>query len=289
MPGMSNSISISISQPSSIAMSLGMPVSSSPSTFSLSAPSLPSVSSHTAYESISPLPPMTLPGSPADVLGGEALLSNAAAAMGSSNKASVAESSPPMVNVLPPATDQRNINLNNEFLDLQEMLSGDLNNMEWSSDAGFVGLDLGEASMHIGSSTAGSMGGGDSGMGSSLENTLSVPSTSHERSAKGSINGSEPDLTSLGLNDGDGDTDMTGMGMQIDVSDWLDVIMPSTGLTPLSTNAPVSFSADPVLTPKTQQEVLDLFNFEDSDFPTPSDTSTTLSWDKLTEPGTSTS
>ena len=277
----------SISQPNSVALSLGMPSSSSPSTFSLAVTSMPSMSSHTAYESISPLPPMTMPGSPADMLGGEALLNNTAAAV--SSKTSVAESSPPMVNVLPPVTDQRNINLNNEFLDLQEMLSGDLNNMEWSSDAGFVGLDLGEASMHIGSSTAGNMGGGDSGMGSSLENTLSVPSTSHERSAKGSINGSEPDLTTLGLNDGDGDTDMAGMGMQIDVSDWLDVIMPSTGLTPLSTNAPVSFSADPVLTPKTQQEVLDMFNFEDSDFPTPSDAGGTLSWDKLTEPGTSSS
>lgn len=277
----------SISQPNSVALSLGMPSSSSPSTFSLAVTSMPSMSSHTAYESISPLPPMTMPGSPADMLGGETLLNNTAAAV--SSKTSVAESSPPMVNVLPPVTDQRNINLNNEFLDLQEMLSGDLNNMEWSSDAGFVGLDLGEASMHIGSSTAGNMGGGDSGMGSSLENTLSVPSTSHERSAKGSINGSEPDLTTLGLNDGDGDTDMAGMGMQIDVSDWLDVIMPSTGLTPLSTNAPVSFSADPVLTPKTQQEVLDMFNFEDSDFPTPSDAGGTLSWDKLTEPGTSSS
>lgn len=286
MPGMTLGNN-SISQPNSVALSLGMPSSSSPSTFSLAVTSMPSMSSHTAYESISPLPPMTMPGSPADMLGGEALLNNTAAAV--SSKTSVAESSPPMVNVLPPVTDQRNINLNNEFLDLQEMLSGDLNNMEWSSDAGFVGLDLGEASMHIGSSTAGNMGGGDSGMGSSLENTLSVPSTSHERSAKGSINGSEPDLTTLGLNDGDGDTDMAGMGMQIDVSDWLDVIMPSTGLTPLSTNAPVSFSADPVLTPKTQQEVLDMFNFEDSDFPTPSDAGGTLSWDKLTEPGTSSS
>lgn len=288
MPGMSlgsSSSSSSVCPPSSVAMSLGMPLSSSPSPFSLPVTSLPSLASHAAYESISPLPPMTMPGSPAEMLGGESLLNNAAAAMGS--KTLVTESSPPMVNVLPPVPDQRNINLNNDLLDLQEMLSGDLNNMEWSSDAGFVGLDLGEASMHIGSSTAGSMGGGDSGMGSSLENTLSVPSTSQERSAKGSINGSEPDLTSLGLNDGD--TDMTGIGMQIDVSDWLDVIMPSTGLTPLSTNAPVSFSADPVLTPKTQQEVLDLFTFEDSDFPTPSYPSASLSWDKLTEHGTSSS
>jgi hypothetical protein len=47
--------------------------------------------------------------------------------------------------------------------------------------------------------------------------------------------------------------------MQMDVSDWLNVIMPSTGLTPLSANAPVAFPSDPILTPKTQQEVFDLF------------------------------
>ena len=247
------------------------------------------MSPHSAYESISPMPSATMPGSPADMLGGESLLTNAAVVM--SSNATAAENSPPAVNVLPPATSDQpsNISLQNELLDLQEMLSGDFHPMEWSSDTGFVGLDLGEASKHIRSGSTGSVGGGDSGMGSSLENTLSVPSTSQDRSSRGSVNGSEPDLTSLGLHDGDGDVDMAGMGMQIDVSDWLDVIMPSTGLTPLSSNAPVSFSTDPVLTPKTQQEVLDLFNFEDGDFPTPSDPNQGLSWDKVAEPGTSSS
>ena len=84
------------------------------------------------------------------------------------------------------------------------------------------------------------------------------------------------------LNDG---LDTNG-AMNIDVSDWLDVIMPSTGLTPLSSNAPVSFSSDPILTPK-PQEFLDLFNMEESDLYTPSDLGGTSTFDKALEAATS--
>ena len=276
-------MSTSVTQATSNSVTL----TSSPSPFSVPVSSLPSMSPHATYESISPLPPMTVAESPGAMLREENQVNSADTVPNFRTTATSVESPPPAVSMLPSATDQRNLSLNSELLDLQEMLSGELNTMEWNSDEGFVGLDLGEASKHIGSGSSSSVGGsGDSGMGSSLENTLTGPPASHDQ---GSVNGSEPDLTSLGLQDGDGDTDMTGMGMQMDVSDWLDVIMPNTGLTPLSTNAPVSFSADPVLTPKTQQEVLDLFNFDDGDsvFHPASDGSSGLSWDRLTEPGTS--
>ncbi len=85
----------------------------------------------------------------------------------------------------------------------------------------------------------------------------------------GSVHGSEPNLSSLGLTDNDL-SDAANMNM--DVSDWLDVMIPSTGLTPLSTNAPVSFTADPILTPK-PQDVLDLFNMDESDLYPSSDLS----------------
>ena len=93
---------------------------------------------------------------------------------------------------------------------------------------------------------------------------LGVPGTSSTAQGSGgtgSVHGSEPNLSSLGLGDNDlGDT----VNMNMDVSDWLDVMIPSTGLTPLSANAPVSFTADPMLTPK-PQDVLDLFNMDESD------------------------
>ena len=99
---------------------------------------------------------------------------------------------------------------------------------------------------------------------------LGVPGTSGVSTqggsaGTGSVHGSEPNLSTLGLTDNDlGDT----VNMNMDVSDWLDVMIPSTGLTPLSANAPVSFTADPILTPK-PQDVLDLFNMDESDlYPT---------------------
>ena len=152
-------------------------------------------------------------------------------------------------------------NDNSDLLDINEMLNRDLSSMDWAEDPTF--LDLTDTSCM---QTDQDMKPGP----------LIVPSSDNLNSP-----GSEPDLAALGINDPD------NTNMQMDVSDWLDVIMPSTGLTPLSANAPVSFPSDPILTPKTQQEVLDLFSFEDGDFGTPTDLQGGLNWEKLTESSTS--
>lgn len=132
--------------------------------------------------------------------------------------------------------------------------------MDWADDAQFS-LDLTDTStMQIDQDK----------MGTS-NNILSVPT---DENYKNNLHGSEPDLAALGINDTE--------NVNMDVSDWLDVIMPSTGLTPLSANAPVQFPSDPILTPKTQQEVLDLFSFEDGEFGTPTDIHTGINWEKLT-------
>jgi len=93
-----------------------------------------------------------------------------------------------------------------------------------------------------------------------------------------SIHGSEPNLNGIYLGDGD--------PMNIDVSDWLDVIMPSTGLTPLSANAPVHFPSDPLLTPK-PQDVLELFNMDETDLHTPTDMGAGMTFEKAMETVTS--
>lgn len=97
---------------------------------------------------------------------------------------------------------------------------------------------------------------------------LIIPNSTGSSRPGGSVHGSEPNLNSLEFNDNDITDEATAMNL--DVSDWLDVIMPSTGLTPLSANAPVSFPSDPILTPK-PQDVLDLFNMEESDLYTPTE------------------
>lgn len=276
----------SLSQDSPASLSLGIPLVSSNSFFSMPIVSLSyaSSSSHSNAGSILCQPTIytSAPSTASVNMSLESLQTNNVL----STKTS--DISLPVVAVLPPVSDQR-MSLNNDFFDLTEMLSGDLSAMEWSSDPGFVDLDLTEASMHLGSSALTSMtnsiiGGTIDSPSSSAEQMLAVPASIQ---GKGSGNCSEPDLASLGLHDGDADRE--GTGMQIDVSDWLDVIMPSTGLTPLSTNAPVSFSSDPILTPRTQQEVLDLFNFDETDFTTPSNPSSSFAWDRLTEPSTSSS
>ncbi|XP_050391898.1 myocardin-related transcription factor B isoform X1 [Patella vulgata] len=170
--------------------------------------------------------------------------------------------SPPPPTVSMPLTDT-----GNELLDLSEMLDA---GMDWTNESAFSGLDFFAANVVEQLNTP-----------NVNKSFLYVPPAS-EQKAGGSVHGSEPDLASLGLADPD-----AANNMQIDVSEWLDVIMPSTGLTPLTTNAPVSFSSDPILTPKTQQEVLELFNFDESDFNTSIDPSCGLNWEKLTEPGTS--
>ena len=92
-----------------------------------------------------------------------------------SSKTSIADSLP-VVNVMPPVSSDQRSTLNAELLDLTEMLSGDLNTMERSSDTGFVGLDLHEASMHLGSGgNMSGMGGGDAVFAPAIDQTLNVP------------------------------------------------------------------------------------------------------------------
>ena len=153
-----------------------------------------------------------------------------------------------------------------DLLDINDyMLGQDLNSMDWTSDQTFD-LDL--------TDTTGMTGDHDMKFEvTSPRSMLGVPGSDVLVSQ-----GSEPDIAALGLNDPDN-------ANQMDVSDWLDVIMPNStsGLTPLSSNAPVSFPSDPILTPKTQQEVLDLFSFEDNEFSNASELNCGLNWDKLTE------
>ncbi|OWF50311.1 hypothetical protein KP79_PYT06288 [Mizuhopecten yessoensis] len=172
---------------------------------------------------------------------------------------------PPLMvsNVMSPDTSTH------DLLDINDyMLNQDLNSMDWTSDQAFT-LDLNDTtSMQMQTDQEMKCDG--------VNDFLNVPLL--QGGNKGAPHGSEPDLTGLGLTDAD-----NCANVQMDVSDWLDVIMPSTGLTPLSANPPVSFPSDPILTPKTQQEVLELFNFDDTDFNTPTDLHSGINWEKLTE------
>ncbi|XP_033737751.1 myocardin-related transcription factor B-like isoform X2 [Pecten maximus] len=171
---------------------------------------------------------------------------------------------PPLMvaNVLSPDT--------HDLLDINDyMLNQDLNSMDWTSDQSFT-LDLNDtSSMNMQTDQEMKCDG--------VNDFLNVPLLQGGNN-KGAPHGSEPDLTGLGLTESD-----NCPNNQMDVSDWLDVIMPSTGLTPLSANPPTSFPSDPILTPKTQQEVLELFNFDDTDFNTPTDLHSGINWEKLTE------
>ena len=165
-----------------------------------------------------------------------------------------------------PSVSEHNTN-SVDFFDLNDVINSDLNSMDWTCDPAFNNLDL--------TDTSNMQTDGDVKFSLPMDNSfLNLPMIP---SPHKSNHGSEPDLANLGLSDMD-----TSNNMQIDVPDWLDVIMPSTGLTPLSANAPVSFPADPILTPRTQQEVLDLFNFDESELNTPSNLNSGTNWDKLT-------
>ncbi|XP_071129715.1 myocardin-related transcription factor B-like isoform X4 [Mytilus edulis] len=159
-------------------------------------------------------------------------------------------------------------NFNSDILDINEMLNQDLSSMDWTSDSPFTQLDLNE----------GTCLPSELDKNNQSEDFLHVPQGINGMK-QGTVHGSEPDIAALGINDLE---NSQNINMQMDVSDWLDVIMPSTGLTPLSANAPVAFPSDPILTPKTQQEVLDLFNFEDTDF-SQTDMQSGINWEKLTE------
>ncbi|KAL3876576.1 hypothetical protein ACJMK2_034410 [Sinanodonta woodiana] len=169
-----------------------------------------------------------------------------------------------------PASSPPPVETNTDFLDINDMLGQDLNSMDWTSDPAFSGLDITDTSCMTTDF--------DFKQHFINERSLLEFPTSQLSSSMKSFYGSEPDLTALGLSD-------TGenSNMQIDVPDWFDVIMPSTGMTPLTGNAPVSFPSDPILTPRTHQEVLDLFSFDDTDLSTPSELSYGTNWDKITE------
>uniref|UniRef100_A0A2C9JFR6 SAP domain-containing protein n=1 Tax=Biomphalaria glabrata TaxID=6526 RepID=A0A2C9JFR6_BIOGL len=195
---------------------------------------------------------------------------------------------------------------NGELLDWGEMLpSPDLSNMDWSSEPGFSHIDLGDSSLNLETKSAENIQGNtDPNSGALIDHfspsyrseTLdsrynfllgmehfsppykSNPQLDSDMITSGNSNGlhtpsrhgSEPDLTVLGL--GGDSSDTVDPSSQMDMSDWLDVIMPNAGL-PVNHIMPavsnVSFTADPILTPRSQQDVFDIFNFDDSDF-TPS-------------------
>uniref|UniRef100_A0A0L8H5G7 Uncharacterized protein n=2 Tax=Octopus bimaculoides TaxID=37653 RepID=A0A0L8H5G7_OCTBM len=128
-----------------------------------------------------------------------------------------------------------------EFVDINDVLSQDFNNMDWTSDTSFPSLDLPDIF-------------NDQKMTNSI-----VPIINKVDAANP---GSSSDLDVLNLPQ---DSE-TSCNMQIDVSDWLDASFTSASL-----NTPISFtSSDPILTPKTQQDVL--FNFVEADFSSVSDT-----------------
>ena len=154
-----------------------------------------------------------------------------------------------------------------DILDINEMLNQDLTSMDWTSDSPFTQLDLND----------GTCLPSDFDKNNQSKDFLHIPPC--DNSKQGTNHGSEPDIAALGINDLE---NSQNINMQMDVSDWLDVIMPSTGLTPLSANAPIQFPSDPILTPRTQDEVLDLFTFEDTDL-THADIQSGLNWEKLTE------
>ncbi|CAG5135235.1 unnamed protein product [Candidula unifasciata] len=190
-----------------------------------------------------------------------------------------------------------------ELLDWGEMLpSPDLCNMDWSSESGFGHLDLGDSSLHLDSKSGdshhanGVQSSYDTRYGSILVQDAMCNSSepgshcqsdgnSHKNSfgfCAMTVHGSEPDLAAFNLG---GDTsEAIDPASQMDMSEWLDVIMPnpSIRLECMHTPTSVSYTADPILTPRTQQDVFDIFNFDDSDFG-----SSVMSWDKVTEQGTS--
>lgn len=165
-----------------------------------------------------------------------------------------------------PPSSSISCDTNREFVDINEVLNHDFNSMDWTSEGGFTNLELPDSFT-------------DHKIGTSTLPIITKTDASNPGSS-----------TDLGVTlDLPHDTD-SSCNMQIDVSDWLDVVIPSTGFAPASLNTPISFtSSDPILTPKTQQDVLDMFSFDDTDFTASSDSQCGMDWDKLTDPSTSSS
>lgn len=159
------------------------------------------------------------------------------------------------------------------LVDWEEMLpSPDLCSMDWSTESGFGQLDLGDSSVTTDSRID------DNIYLSQGQNSNEVRFRCGSGDARSSlhwhsdnsnnniIQGPEPDLAVLGL--GGDSYEAVDPAAQMDMSEWLDVIMPNPSVGNLDMNAPsgLPFSADSVLTPRTQQEVFDIFNFDDPDF-----------------------
>ena len=190
-----------------------------------------------------------------------------------------------------------------ELYDWSTMLpSPDLSQMDWSTDPSFGNLDLGDSGLNLDSKLTdmfnqNSQPTPEPSQASSssslvLDHMNSLPATSgptHHSSNNStglrtpSVHGSEPDLTALGL--GGDSTVSVDPANEMDMSDWLDVIMPSTSQTwvsgPVTSTTTHMQTSDPILTPRTQ-DVFDIFNFDDQDFG-----SVSMSWDKVVESGTS--
>ncbi|GFS07383.1 MKL/myocardin-like protein 2 isoform X1 [Elysia marginata] len=182
-----------------------------------------------------------------------------------------------------------------DLLDWGMMLpSPDLSNMDWSQDPGFGNLDQGEAVLGMDPSLLG-MGQSVSQLNPhdllGLEQLMESSSGNQDAAASLSSSvssglhtpsgpGSQLDLSgppkSVDNNDNCAD--------QMDMSDWLDVLMPGPpSVAPHSSySVPQTSSVDPILTPRTQQDVFDIFNFDDPDFG-----SSAMTWDRLTEQSTS--
>ena len=183
-----------------------------------------------------------------------------------------------------------------ELLDWGMMLpSPDLSNMDWSQDHGFGSLDQGEAGLGMDPSLL-EMGPSVSQLNPNdllgLEQLME--SSSGPQDATTSLSSS----LSSGLHTPSGPGSQLDLSAQskdvvenedgadqMDMSDWLDVIMPGPpSIAPHSSySVPHTSSVDPILTPRTQQDVFDIFNFDDPDFG-----SSAMSWDRLAEQSTST-
>ncbi|RUS76050.1 hypothetical protein EGW08_016180, partial [Elysia chlorotica] len=182
-----------------------------------------------------------------------------------------------------------------ELLDWGMMLpSPDLSNMDWSQDHGFGSLDQGEGGLGM---EPGLLGLGHSVSQLNPNDLLGLEQLMESSSGAQDAGTSLSSSFSSGLHTPSGpgsQLDLTGPSKQgldsgadqMDMSDWLDVIMPGPpSMAPPhpSYSVPQTSSVDPILTPRTQQDVFDIFNFDDPDFG-PS----TMTWDRMAEQSTST-
>lgn len=189
-----------------------------------------------------------------------------------------------------------------ELLEWDMLTSPGLSNMDWTANPNFGNFDLGDEGLTMDTNTnvtknnsqlsQQEMMATDGGSGMRLTDmNCFAPGSFIMASAPGlqtpSMHGSESDLTALGITGDAGES--VDPSVQMEMSEWLDMNMPfhqssSSGIN-LNPVMQSSSSSDPILTPRTQQEVLDLFSINDPDFG-PSVPSS-MTWDKYTEQSTS--